>query len=159
MKSMQMRSGQTGFTLIELLIVVAIIGILAAIAVPAYQNYTRKAQFTEVIQASTPFKLAVEGCVQQQGLAAGAAVANCANGQNGVPAAPAATGRVAALAVAANGQITVTSTLQDAGGAAITYAIIPSSNGVLTDGLTNANGGITWVLDAAVATCDTEALC
>ena len=47
---------QRGFTLIELMIVVAIIGILAAIAIPAYQDYTRKAQSAEMLLALTPAK-------------------------------------------------------------------------------------------------------
>ena len=53
-----------GFTLIEILIVVAIIGILTTIALPAYQNYSNQAAFSELIMAATPRKIAVELAIQ-----------------------------------------------------------------------------------------------
>ena len=68
-----------GFTLIELMIVVAIIGILAAVALPAYQTYTQKAAFSEVILASTPYKSAVEVCSLTN------ALSECDLGTKGIP--------------------------------------------------------------------------
>ena len=59
-----MKKLNKGFTLIELMIVVAIIGILAAIAVPAYQNYLKRAKFAEVILSLAPAKTAIEVCYQ-----------------------------------------------------------------------------------------------
>ncbi|MEX0963646.1 MAG: prepilin-type N-terminal cleavage/methylation domain-containing protein [Pseudohongiellaceae bacterium] len=59
-----MKKVQNGFTLIELMIVVAIIGILAAVALPAYQNYSNRAAFSELILAVTPRKTAVELAIQ-----------------------------------------------------------------------------------------------
>lgn len=58
---------QSGFTLIELMIVVAIVAILAAIALPAYQTYTKKARFTEVVAASGAAKTAIDICSQSGG--------------------------------------------------------------------------------------------
>ncbi len=71
---------QAGFTLIELMIVVAIVAILAAIALPAYQTYSDKARYTEVVMAATAVKSAVEVCGQVRGT-----FTNCTAGSNGVP--------------------------------------------------------------------------
>ncbi len=59
-----MKKVQNGFTLIELMIVVAIIGILAAVALPAYQNYSNRAAFSELVLATSPRKTAVELAIQ-----------------------------------------------------------------------------------------------
>jgi len=76
-----MKQVQKGFTLIELMIVVAIIGILAAVAIPAYSNYTKKAKFTEVVQATQAIKTAMESCVSDQG-----DFTKCYSGTQGIPA-------------------------------------------------------------------------
>ncbi len=140
MKQMQVRSGQSGFTLIELLIVVAIIGILAAIAVPQYQTYTKKAKFTEVINSTASLKTAIEGC-----LIAGNAAADCEAGENGVPTNSfAAFGHVTGLAVGNNAVITATgsSSVDDA-----TFTLTPTKT---------AAGAVTW---AKGGTCLTTGLC
>ena len=67
-----MKSMQKGFTLIELMIVVAIIGILAAIAIPQYQNYIAKSQVSRAMSEAGALKTAVETCLNDGKTASGA---------------------------------------------------------------------------------------
>jgi type IV pilus assembly protein PilA len=96
-----MQKVQKGFTLIELMIVVAIIGILAAVALPAYQDYTTKAKFAEVNSVGTAYQTAVSTCAQEIGTLTG-----CDLGTQGIPASQATT-FVTSIGVT-NGVITVT---------------------------------------------------
>lgn len=70
MNDMKKLKEAKGFTLIELMIVVAIIGILAAVALPAYQNYSNRAAFSELVLGVTPLKTAVELAIQTRGVTA-----------------------------------------------------------------------------------------
>lgn len=142
------KKAQQGFTLIELMIVVAIIGILASVAMPAYQNYTKKAKFSEVVLAATPYKLAVEICAQTTTSSGATTITACggggANAVNGVPAdISTAAGLVASVGTTAAGVITVTGT-----------ADVDSKTYTLTPTL--LAGKVTW---AVGGTCQAAGLC
>ena len=116
---------QQGFSLIELMIVVAIVGILAALAVPAYQDYVIRARVAEGLGFGDAAKTAVsETMIANGGIAP---ANNDAAGYDFVGA----TQNVANVVIGANGVITVTTTSAAGGG---TFLLTPSY----------ANGQISW---------------
>jgi len=119
-----MKKVQNGFTLIELMIVVAIIGILAAVALPAYQNYSNRAAFSELVLAVTPLKTAVELAIQTRGPANLAAIDEALLG---IPADVAVAGLTHGAAVL-NGAITMTWRDDDTPLDGVTYSL--TANGV-----------------------------
>ena len=130
---MKNRKSWLGFTLIELMITIAILGILAAIAIPLYQDYTKKAYYSEIVRATAPYKVAVSQCMHDLNTATG-----CNAGTNGIPPAIAtAQGGVASLGVTA-GVITVTPVAQHGILATDTYILTPTLE---ADSITWASSG------------------
>jgi type IV pilus assembly protein PilA len=124
---------QQGFTLIELMIVVAIIGILAAVALPAYQDYTTRAKVSELIVMASPAKLAVAETASSLGLLASVTAANSGYSF------PGATKHVSGIAITdTTGVVTVTSAIPNAPG-----------NIVLTPAVVS-QGQLKWTCSASI---------
>lgn len=132
---------QKGFTLIELMIVVAIIGILAAIAIPQYQQYTTKAKFAEVLSTAESYKLAVALCAQENA----GVLTTCDAGSGGVPDIPTTLPATVASMSVTDGVVTATA---NATAGSYVYSVAPTVN----------NGVLTWTHQSA-STCVAANVC
>lgn len=123
-----MKSIQQGFTLIELMIVVAIIGILAAVALPAYQDYTVRAKVSELMLAASSARTCITEAFQAGG---GASIPTTVGSDCSV----ASVGKVTGATVATNGVVSIAgSTATTSVGQALTITLTP----------TVAGGTLTW---------------
>ncbi|MCD6048368.1 MAG: pilus assembly protein TapA [Gammaproteobacteria bacterium] len=142
-----------GYTLLELMITLAILGILAALAIPNYQTYIKKAKFSEVIRQIEPYRTAVEVCAQLHD-ETGNFNSNCSTpGQNQIPldyVAPTnAKTYVGSISTSEQaGEVVITAISQ---GLDQNYSYI-----LRTESLTN--GGFNWVVDSS-STCIAAGLC
>jgi type IV pilus assembly protein PilA len=139
-----MKSLQKGFTLIELMIVIAIIGILAAIAIPAYQNYTIRAQVTEGLSLADNYKTAVAEFYQNVGtMPTGVTIGTPTATTIGMPGTTAGK-YVSGITVDANGNVIITYSGSQAN------AKLTGKSLALSVGL-DTNGDVEWVCGSQVA--------
>jgi len=131
---MNMKKVQQGFTLIELMIVIAILGILMAIAIPAYQDYTVRAKVSEGMNVAGAAKLAVAETRQTAG--SWPVDNNSGDPNAGLPASASITGNNVASVAVSNGQITITYNNDNA-----------INNATLILSPTFAGGSIEWSCD------------
>ena len=142
-----MKNVQKGFTLIELMIVVAIIGILAAVAVPAYQDYTVKSKLQELTSLATPALTAVGvACSEANLFPSGATITNTSVG---LSLAASITGKYTkSVTVASTSASSATVTAVIGGTVGIPTNVIPANASIVWTGACG-DSGITWTAAGA----------